>query len=69
LSLFFPSQQPLGASPPNPREGPNRLPSPPLRKVSLVPVFDQKGVKGGVETLLRRLKPHFAFYAESGSAV
>jgi len=59
----------LGASPPNPREGPNRLPSPPLRKVVLILVFDQKGFKGGVGTLLRRLKPHFAFYAESGSVV
>jgi len=58
----------LGGAPPNPQRGDDRFPSPPLRKVLLISVFDKKGDKGGVGTLLRRLKPHFAFYAESGLA-
>jgi len=61
----FRANDPWGRRPQTPCEGPSRLPSPPLRKVLRVPVFDQRGGKGGVGTLLRRLKQHFAFFTES----
>jgi len=49
---------------PKPPQGRRTVPSPPLRKVLLIPVFDQ-GFKGGVGTVLCRLKLHFALLTES----